>query len=67
MTSHGIHSAIRQLVFGSRHPRHLGQVSWRFLVDQSGVIETWTAMLASRRAFMTMPVGQDEPGYFSSN
>lgn len=53
----GIHSSIRQLVFGSIRPRHLGQVSWRFLVDQSGVIETWTAMLASRRAFLAMPVG----------
>ena len=53
----GIHSSIRQLVFGSIRPRHLGQVSWRFLVDQSGVIETWTAMLASRRTFLVMPVG----------
>jgi 2-polyprenyl-6-methoxyphenol hydroxylase-like FAD-dependent oxidoreductase len=53
----GIHSSIRQLVFGSTGPRHLGQVSWRFLVAQSGVIETWTVMLAARRAFLTMPVG----------
>ena len=53
----GIHSSIRRLVFGSIRPRHLGQVSWRFLVDQLGVIETWTAMLASRRAFLAMPVG----------
>jgi 2-polyprenyl-6-methoxyphenol hydroxylase-like FAD-dependent oxidoreductase len=53
----GIHSSIRQLVFGSIAPRYLGQVSWRFLVDQSCGIETWTAMLASRRAFLAMPVG----------
>ena len=53
----GIHSSIRQLVFGRIRPRHLGQVSWRFLVDQSGGIETWTVMLASRRAFLAMPVG----------
>ena len=53
----GIHSSIRQLVFRSIRPRHLGQVSWRFLVDHSGVIETWTAMLAPRRAFLAMPVG----------
>ena len=52
----GIHSSIRQLVFGGIRPRHLGQVSWRFLVDQSGGIETWTAMLASRRV-PAMPVG----------
>jgi len=53
----GIHSSIRQLVFGNIRPRHLGQVSWRFVVDHSGAIETWTAMLAPRRAFLAMPVG----------
>jgi 2-polyprenyl-6-methoxyphenol hydroxylase-like FAD-dependent oxidoreductase len=53
----GIHSSIRQLVFGSIRPRHLGQLSWRFLVDHSGAIETWTAMLAPRGAFLAIPVG----------
>lgn len=53
----GIHSSIRQLVFGGVRPRHVGQVSWRFLVDHSAAIETWTAMLAPRRAFLAVPVG----------
>lgn len=53
----GIHSSIRRLVFGNIHPRHLGQVSWRFLVDHVGVIDTWTAMLAPRQAFLALPVG----------
>ena len=53
----GIHSSIRRLVFGNTQPRHLGQVSWRFLVDHSGAIETWTAMLGRRRTFLAMPVG----------
>ena len=53
----GIHSSIRQLVCGSIRPRHIGQVSWRFLVEHSGTIKTWTAMLAPRRAFLAMPVG----------
>ncbi|HET9265184.1 MAG TPA: FAD-dependent monooxygenase [Vicinamibacterales bacterium] len=53
----GIHSSIRQLVCGSVRPRHVGQVSWRFLVDHSGVIGTWTAMLAPRRAFLAIPIG----------
>jgi 2-polyprenyl-6-methoxyphenol hydroxylase-like FAD-dependent oxidoreductase len=53
----GIHSSIRRLVFGSIHPRHLGQVSWRFLVDHVGAIDTWTAMLARRQAFLALPVG----------
>ncbi len=53
----GIHSLIRRLVFGNIRPRHLGQVSWRLLVDHSGAIETWTAMLGRRRTFLAMPVG----------
>jgi 2-polyprenyl-6-methoxyphenol hydroxylase-like FAD-dependent oxidoreductase len=53
----GIHSSIRQLVFGAVPPRYLGQVSWRFLVDRSAAIETWTAMLGPRRVFLTLPVG----------
>ena len=53
----GIRSSIRQLVFGDIPPRHLGQVSWRFLVDHSGATKTWTAMLGQRRAFLAMPVG----------
>jgi 2-polyprenyl-6-methoxyphenol hydroxylase-like FAD-dependent oxidoreductase len=53
----GIHSSIRRLGFGSIHPRHLGQVSWRFLVEHVGAIDTWTAMLAPRQAFLMVPVG----------
>ena len=53
----GIHSSIRQLVFGSDVPGYLGQVSWRFLVDHPGAITTWTVMLGPRRAFLMMPVG----------
>jgi len=53
----GIRSSIRQLVLGGIRPRHLGQVSWRFLVDHSGAPGTWTAMLGQRRAFLAMPVG----------
>ena len=53
----GIHSGVRHLLFGDIAPRHLGQVSWRFLVDCSGAIDTWTVMLGPRRAFLAMPVG----------
>ena len=53
----GIYSSIRRLVFGGIRPRHLGQVSWRLLVDHSSAIETWTAMLGRQRTFLAMPVG----------
>ena len=52
----GIHSSIRQLAFGTLAPRHLGQVSWRFLVERSASIDTWTAMLGPQRTFLAMPV-----------
>ena len=53
----GIHSGTRRLLFGNMPPRHLGQVSWRFLVDFAGAIDTWTVMLGPGRAFLAMPVG----------
>ena len=55
----GIHSRVRRLIFGNLPPRHLGQVSWRFLVDFSAAIDTWTVMLGPRRAFLAMPVGSN--------
>jgi len=53
----GIRSSVRQLVFGATAPRYVGQVSWRFLVDDACGITSWTAMLARHRAFLMMPVG----------
>lgn len=53
----GIHSSIRQFVLPDIRPRHLGQVSWRFLVDESVAVKTWTAMLGPRQAFLALPVG----------
>jgi 2-polyprenyl-6-methoxyphenol hydroxylase-like FAD-dependent oxidoreductase len=53
----GIHSSLRQLVFSGPRPRHVGQVSWRFVLDYSGSNDTWTVMLGRRRAFLRVPVG----------
>jgi 2-polyprenyl-6-methoxyphenol hydroxylase-like FAD-dependent oxidoreductase len=55
----GIRSSIRELAFGVVRPRHLGQVSWRFLVDRCDAFKTWTAMLGPRRAFLGMPVSPE--------
>jgi 2-polyprenyl-6-methoxyphenol hydroxylase-like FAD-dependent oxidoreductase len=55
----GIHSSIRRLLFDGTGPRYVGQVSWRFVVDRVGGIDTWTAMFGQRRAFLTMPVAQN--------
>jgi 2-polyprenyl-6-methoxyphenol hydroxylase-like FAD-dependent oxidoreductase len=53
----GIHSSVRQMVFGALRPRYLGQVSWRFVVDDSGAADGWTAMLGRKRAFLRVPIG----------
>ena len=55
----GIHSSIRRLVFGGPRPRHLGQVSWRFVVDSSDRVDAWTVMLDRQRAFLRVPIGQN--------
>jgi FAD-dependent urate hydroxylase len=52
----GIHSAIRTLVFGHTSPRYVGQISWRFLSEDTYGITDWTVMLARDRAFLTVPV-----------
>ncbi len=53
----GIHSTIRRLAFGDEQPRHVGQVSWRFLVDGLPEIDAWTVMLGKGRTFLTIPLG----------
>jgi FAD-dependent urate hydroxylase len=54
----GIHSAIRRLAFGGEQPRHVGQVSWRFLLDGFPEIDAWSVMLGKGRTFLTIPLGQ---------
>jgi 2-polyprenyl-6-methoxyphenol hydroxylase-like FAD-dependent oxidoreductase len=53
----GIHSSLRQMVFGGPRPRHVGQVNWRFVLDYTGPKDTWTVMLGRRRAFLQVPIG----------
>lgn len=53
----GIHSAIRRLAFVAASPRHVGQVSWRMVVDGGPSITDWTVMLGRGRAFLMIPIG----------
>ena len=55
----GIHSSIRRLLSDGTGTQHVGQVSWRFLVDLESGIDTWTAMLGHDRAFLMMPVARN--------
>jgi 2-polyprenyl-6-methoxyphenol hydroxylase-like FAD-dependent oxidoreductase len=54
----GINSSIRRLVFGDVQPRHVGQISWRFIASETHGISAWTSMLARGRTFLMIPVGQ---------
>jgi 2-polyprenyl-6-methoxyphenol hydroxylase-like FAD-dependent oxidoreductase len=54
----GIHSSVRRLVFDGAGPRHVGQVSWRMVVEGGPAITTWTVMLARGRAFLVVPIGE---------
>ena len=55
----GIQSSIRRLLSDGTGTQHVGQVSWRFLVDRNGGIDMWTAMLGHDRAFLMMPVARN--------
>ena len=54
----GVHSTVRQLVFGPGAVRTVGQYAWRFVVD--GVVEPgcWTVRLGRGSAFLTIPIGE---------
>ena len=54
----GIRSTMRRLALDGEQPRHVGQVSWRFLVDGFPEIDAWTVMLGKGRTFLTIPLGQ---------
>lgn len=55
----GINSSIRRLVFDDIQPRHVGQISWRFIARERYGVTAWTAMLARGRTFLMIPVGLD--------
>jgi 2-polyprenyl-6-methoxyphenol hydroxylase-like FAD-dependent oxidoreductase len=53
----GVRSSIRTTMCAGAHPAFLRQVSWRFLVDGSAGISTWTVWLGHDRSFLAVPLG----------
>ena len=53
----GVHSSVRKLLFDAVAPRHVGQMSWRVVIDGGPPITSWTVMLARGRAFLALPIG----------
>jgi len=53
----GLHSTVRRLVFGSAAVRPVGQYSRRFVVPSGDQTATWSVLLGSGSAFLTIPIG----------
>jgi 2-polyprenyl-6-methoxyphenol hydroxylase-like FAD-dependent oxidoreductase len=53
----GLRSAVRRAIGDAGPPRPVGQLSWRFLVDDLPAVDAWTVLLGHRRTFLLVPVG----------
>jgi 2-polyprenyl-6-methoxyphenol hydroxylase-like FAD-dependent oxidoreductase len=53
----GIHSWVRDTVFGGSAPRLVGQQGWRFVVDGRPDIDGWNGYLGPDRAFLALAIG----------
>lgn len=52
-----IHSAVRRHMSGGAEPSLVGQVSWRFIVDDGSDLRNWTVMLGGAKTFLAVPLG----------
>ncbi|MET0525288.1 MAG: FAD-dependent monooxygenase [Nocardioides sp.] len=53
----GVHSWVRSAAFPGSGSRFLGQVSWRFVVEDSADVSAWTVWLGHRSTFLAVPLG----------
>jgi len=56
----GLHSTVRQLVFGSEAVRPVGQFARRFVVPADEHDTLWSVLLGSGTAFLTIPIGDGQ-------
>ena len=56
----GVHSTVRQLIFGAGAVRKVGQYARRFVVQTDVEPATWTARLGPGSAFLTIPIGENQ-------
>lgn len=56
----GIRSFVRRQGFGGSEPHFRGQVGWRFLARRPPGIDGWTVFLGPDRAFLLLPISDDE-------
>ena len=53
----GAHSTVRQQVLGGPQARPVGQLSWRFVLEDWPGPESWTVLLGRGLTFLLVPVG----------
>jgi 2-polyprenyl-6-methoxyphenol hydroxylase-like FAD-dependent oxidoreductase len=53
----GVHSAMRQAVFGGPEARPVGQAGWRFVIEGHPEIAGWNAWLGPDRGFLILAIG----------
>jgi len=53
----GIHSTVRDQLFGRGAVRPVGQVAWRFVTTCPVDVATWTVMLGREVSFLAVPIG----------
>jgi 2-polyprenyl-6-methoxyphenol hydroxylase-like FAD-dependent oxidoreductase len=53
----GIHSPMRQAIFGGPAPRPVGQAGWRFVIEGHPEIAGWNAWLGPDRGFLLLAIG----------
>jgi 2-polyprenyl-6-methoxyphenol hydroxylase-like FAD-dependent oxidoreductase len=53
----GVHSWVRDTMFGGPAPRLVGQLGWRFVVDGRPDVDGWNGYLGPDRAFLALAIG----------
>ena len=54
----GIHSTVRELMFGTGAVRPVGQRAWRFITRCPAEVNTWTVLLGRGATFLAVPIGR---------
>jgi 2-polyprenyl-6-methoxyphenol hydroxylase-like FAD-dependent oxidoreductase len=52
----GIRSRVRDFAFPSVTPVYAGYICWRFLTENTGGVDSWTAMIGQRQTLLAIPV-----------
>ncbi len=54
----GVHSTVRELMFGPGAVRPVGHMAWRFITRCPAEVNTWTVFLGRAATFLAVPIGR---------